>query len=68
MVLEPEVLDMIEGNASSLERDLLEELARQKQLAAFQHDEFWQCMDTLRDLRYLESLWGTGNAPWKVWA
>ena len=68
MVLEPEIIDMIGGSASSLERDLLEDLARQGQLAAFSHDGFWQCMDTLRDLRYLESLWGAGDAPWRVWA
>ena len=67
LVLGPEVLSMIKGNASSLEADILETLAAEKQLAAFCHDGFWQCMDTLRDLKYLEGLWSSGNAPWKVW-
>lgn len=68
LVFEPAVLDMIEGISSSLEADLLEELSSQGQLAAFCHDGFWQCMDTLRDLKYLEEMWSTGQAPWKVWA
>ena len=68
LVFQPEVLDMIKGTSSSLEGELLEELSQKGQLAAFCHDEFWQCMDTVRDLKYLESLWNTGNAPWKTWA
>jgi len=67
MVCKPQVLDMIQGAGSSLEAELLEELAAQGQLAAYCHDEFWQCMDTLRDLKYLENLWTIGKAPWKVW-
>ncbi len=67
MVFEPQALDMIQGPKSSLESELLEELSSIGQLAAYSHDEFWQCMDTLRDLKYLESLWSAGNAPWKVW-
>lgn len=67
LVLEPEVLNIIKSNSSSLEAELLEELAKQKQLAAFCHDGFWQCMDTIRDLKYLEGLWSSGKAPWKVW-
>lgn len=67
MVFEPKVLDMIQGPKSSLEAELLEELSAMGQLAAYSHDEFWQCMDTLRDLKYLESLWSAGNAPWKIW-
>lgn len=67
MVCEPQVLDMIKGAGSSLEAELLEELAAQGQLAAYCHDEFWQCMDTMRDLKYLENLWTIGKAPWKVW-
>ena len=67
LVFQPEVLDMIKDTSSSLESQLLEELAKQGELAAFCHDGFWQCMDTLRDLRYLESLWSSGTAPWKVW-
>ncbi len=66
-VLEPQVLDAIDGDASSLELDALERLARYRQLAAFRHEGFWQCMDTLRDKRLLERLWSSGSAPWKVW-
>jgi glucose-1-phosphate cytidylyltransferase len=58
---------MIEGPKSSLESELLEQLAAIGQLAAYAHDGFWQCMDTLRDLKYLESLWTEGKAPWKMW-
>jgi len=67
IVFEPQVLDMIKGLKSSLESELLEELSAMGQLAAYSHDGFWQCMDTLRDIKYLESLWIAGNAPWKIW-
>jgi glucose-1-phosphate cytidylyltransferase len=50
---------------SILEVEVLERLARSRDLAAYRHDGFWQCMDTLRDKRLLESLWQSGNAPWK---
>ena len=66
-VLEPKVLDYIEGDATLWERDPMERLASEGQLNAYRHDGFWQCMDTLRDVRLLESLWQEGNAPWKVW-
>ena len=52
---------------SSLESELLEELSRQKKLTAYLHSDFWQCMDTKRDLVYLESIWSSKNAPWKIW-
>lgn len=67
LVFEPKVLDMIQGTDSSLEAELLEELAAQGQLSAYCHDGFWQCMDTLRDLKYLEHEWAAGTAPWKLW-
>jgi glucose-1-phosphate cytidylyltransferase len=67
MVVEPEVLERIPGDDASLEVDLLEGLAREGQLAAYRHERFWQCMDTLRDLRLLESLWATECPPWKLW-
>lgn len=67
LVFEPEVFKYLEGDNSSLEADVLERLATAGQLAAYRHDRFWQCMDTLRDLRLLESLWQSGNPPWKVW-
>jgi glucose-1-phosphate cytidylyltransferase len=67
-VLEPDVFDYIEGDDTHFEREPLERLAKDRQLAAYRHYGFWQCMDTLRDKRYLESLWDTGDAPWKVWS
>ena len=66
-VLEPGVLDYIEGDDIIFEREPLERLAQDGQLVAYRHDDFWQCMDTLRDVRLLESLWQNGSAPWKVW-
>lgn len=66
LVFEPGVFDYLEGDQSSLEGDALERLAEEHQLAAYKHDGFWQCMDTLRDKRLLERLWVEGRAPWKV--
>ncbi len=66
-VLEPGVLDYIEGDGTIFEREPLERLAHDGQLVAYRHDDFWQCMDTLRDVRLLETLWQEGQAPWKVW-
>ena len=67
LVFEPGVFDYLEGDNTSLEADTLERLAADGQLAAYRHDRFWQCMDTLRDVRLLERLWQSGNPPWKVW-
>lgn len=67
LILEPEVLDYLEDDQAILEKDGLEMLAHAGELAAYRHDGFWQCMDTLRDMRQLEALWQSGNAPWKVW-
>lgn len=66
-VLEPAVLNYIEGDGTHWEFEPLACLADEGQLVAYRHGEFWQCMDTLRDKRYLESLWQKGQAPWKVW-
>ncbi|WKJ92019.1 glucose-1-phosphate cytidylyltransferase [Methylomonas montana] len=66
-VLEPKAIDYIEGDATSWERAPLSNLARDGQLAAFQHTGFWQPCDTLRDKRDLECLWDSGSAPWRVW-
>jgi glucose-1-phosphate cytidylyltransferase len=66
-VLSPRVLDLIDSDATIWEREPLERLAEESQLCAFQHQGFWQPMDTLRDKMYLEELWATGTAPWKVW-
>jgi glucose-1-phosphate cytidylyltransferase len=68
-VLSPRCLDLIEGDATSWESGTLTELARRDELMAWQHDGFWQPMDTLRDKVLLEDLWVTGRAPWKSgWA
>ena len=67
MVCEPEIFKYLKDDHSSLEADALETLASERQLAAYQHAGFWQCMDTLRDRRLLESLWQAESAPWKVW-
>ncbi len=67
LVFEPGIFNYLEGDQSSLEADALERLAADRQLAAYRHDRFWQCMDTLRDKRLLESLWRESRAPWKVW-
>jgi glucose-1-phosphate cytidylyltransferase len=66
-VLEPGVLDYIEGDPTHLEREPLETLARDGQLMAYRHGDFWQSMDTLRDVRLLNGLWKDGRAPWRVW-
>lgn len=66
-VLEPAVLDYIEGDQTSFEREPLQALAREGQLMAYRHDSFWQCMDTLREKRFLSRLWDSGEAPWKNW-
>ena len=66
-VLEPDVLEYIADDQTSWEREPIERLASEGQLMAYRHEEFWQCMDTLRDLRLLEGLWTSGKAPWKVW-
>ncbi len=67
MVLEPEVLDYIEGDETSFEREPLEQLAQEGQLMSYRHKGFWRCMDTLQDKQRLEELWNSGNAPWKTW-
>jgi glucose-1-phosphate cytidylyltransferase len=66
-VLEPDVLNYIADDQTSWEREPMERLATEGQLMAYRHGEFWQCMDTLRDLKLLEGLWTSGQAPWKVW-
>jgi len=65
MVLEPAVFEYLSGDDSILEVDALERLASENQLAAFRHEGFWQCMDTLREKKILENLWQSGKAPWK---
>jgi len=67
MCFEPGIFDYIEGDGDSLEAEALERLAADGKLVAYRHGEFWQCMDTLRDVRMLDGLWLNGKAPWKVW-
>ncbi|MCE1274391.1 MAG: glucose-1-phosphate cytidylyltransferase [Chlorobiales bacterium] len=66
-VLSPDVIDYIDGDHISWEREPLERLAKEGSLAAYSHHGFWQPMDTLRDKMMLEDLWKSGEAPWKVW-
>ena len=67
-VLEPRVLDLIEGDRTVWEREPMETLAATGELGAYQHEGFWQAMDTLRDRKTLEDAWATGRAPWRTWA
>jgi glucose-1-phosphate cytidylyltransferase len=66
-VLEPEVLDLVQGDETVWEKGPLEQLAREARLSAYKHRGFWQPMDTLRDKMQLEALWASGRAPWKKW-
>lgn len=68
IMMNPGALELIRGDETSMEAELLETLAEQQKLGAYQHEGFWQCMDTLRDKRLLESLWQEERAPWKVWS
>lgn len=67
MVLEPEVFDYIDGDNTAFEKEPLETLAKEGQLMAYKYDGFWQCMDTLKDKRYLEELLENNQAPWIKW-
>jgi glucose-1-phosphate cytidylyltransferase len=66
-ILSPKVLDLIDGDSTSWEGQPLSDLAQQGEMMAFEHDGFWQPMDTLRDKNQLEQMWQSGKAPWKVW-
>ena len=67
MVLEPAFLDLIDGDSTVLEKEPMDRLVEAKQLAAYTHSGFWQCMDTLREKQKLDALWDSGSAPWKLW-
>lgn len=67
-VLSPAVLKFVDNDSTTWEREPLERLANRGQLCAYEHTGFWQPMDTLRDKTYLEELWRSGKAPWKVWS
>ena len=67
-VCEPEVFDFIQdGDSTIFEQKPLEGLANKGELCTYEHDGYWQCMDTLRDKTVLNELWDSGTAPWKVW-
>jgi glucose-1-phosphate cytidylyltransferase len=66
-VLSPQVIDLIDGDASAWEDRPVQRLIAQNQLMAWQHTGFWRPMDTLRDKMTLEDLWSSGQAPWKTW-
>jgi glucose-1-phosphate cytidylyltransferase len=63
--MEPSALEGIAGDSTLWEKEPLENLAKENQLAVFEHRGFWQAMDTLRDKNYLEELWKSGKAPWR---
>lgn len=67
MVAEPKLFDYIDGDDIFLEREPLERVAAEGELAAYRHNGFWQCMDTQRDRERLEMMWSSYKAPWKVW-
>jgi glucose-1-phosphate cytidylyltransferase len=67
LVLEPGIFEHLHGDGTSLEADTMQRLAAEGQLVAYRHEGFWQCMDTLRDLRLLQALWDGGKPPWRVW-
>jgi len=66
-ILSPKCLELIEGDQSSWEGEPLTNLAKNNEMMSFEHQGFWQPMDTLRDKNFLEDLWTSGKAPWKVW-
>ena len=67
MCLEPRIFSYMKDDDDSLEAEVLTRLAKDRELVAYRHDRFWQSMDTLRDVRLLESLWQSGRAPWRNW-
>jgi glucose-1-phosphate cytidylyltransferase len=66
-VLEPEAIDKIGGDETIWERDTCQRLAHENNLHAYRHRGYWQCVDTLHELRLLRDAWGSGKAQWKIW-
>jgi glucose-1-phosphate cytidylyltransferase len=66
-VLQPEIRDYIQNDQVALERQPLERLSSEGQLVAYQHNDFWYCMDSIRDVQLMDKLWAEGNPPWKLW-
>ena len=67
MVFEPQLFDYIAGDDTVFEKEPMNGLVKEGQLAAYTHTGYWQCMDTLREKQQLEKLWSSGKAPWKLW-
>lgn len=67
MILDPQVMDFIDGDESIFEQQTLQRIIAADQLVAYKHTGFWQCMDTLREKQKLEKYWASGNAPWRLW-
>ena len=67
MVMNPQIFDYLEGDATVFEQEPMRRLAAEGQMKAFYHGGFWQCMDTQREMKKLEELWQSGKAPWKIW-
>lgn len=68
MVFEPQIFDLINGDADIFEQGPMQKLVEKGQLMAYTHRGFWQCMDTKREKQQLEKMWASGKAPWKVWS
>lgn len=66
-ILHPRAIDYIDDDESIWERTPVERLAHDGQLVGYRHNGFWSCMDTLKEKRFLEELWNSGKAPWKMW-
>ena len=67
MVFEPKIFDYIDGDETIFEKEPLNLLVKEQQLAGYIHKGYWQCMDTLREKKQIENLWDSGRAPWKLW-
>ena len=67
MMLNPQIFDYLENDSTVFEKEPMQRLAAEGELKSFYHSGFWQCMDTQREMNKLETLWQSGNAPWKIW-
>lgn len=67
MVMNPEIFDYLKDDKTVFEKEPMSRLAAERQLMSYYHKGFWQCMDTQREMKYLEELWQSGKAPWKIW-
>ncbi len=66
-MLQNETIDYVDGDDVAWEKGPIERLTHERQLVGYRHERFWSCMDTLKEKAYLEDLWQSGKAPWKVW-